>query len=636
MMYEAVHEMFRRTAERLGDRTAVQRESVQVTYRQLESRATEFAGILLDAGAEVGDLVAILGGETAEVIESMLGVLKAGCAFVPLDPKFPAATLSATVSEVQPRWWLVTPAYSHLFEQLRREHGFEATMIPMDAVGSDELAGARRPTRALPVAVAPDALCYVYFTSGSTGRPKGIAGRLKAIDHFVRWEIETFGIGEGTRVSQLTSPAFDAFLRDVFVPLVAGGTVCVPPSREVLLDGAKLTAWIEQQAVNLIHCTPSLFRSILAQGLQSTNFPALRHVLLAGEPLLPSDVAKWLGIFRDRIQLVNLYGPSETTMVKLFHIVTPEDAEGRSIPIGRPMAGARAIVVDEQGKPCLPGKVGEIYIRTPYRALGYLNRPDLTSEVFVQNPFGSQPDDLVYKTGDLGRLREDGSLEFIGRRDLQVKIRGVRVELGPIEDLLRSHEAVVDVALIDRTDSQGNKSLCAFLVLRHEFTTSRLVEFLREHLPDSMIPSAFRLMEALPRTLSGKVDRRALTDPGQAGSWLGTEYVAPRTPVEEELCKIFGELLGIPKVGIRDNFFEMGGHSLLATLLLSRIRAAFGVEVPLRQVFRTPSVEDLGLDVTRLQFEREGEEEMSILLRDIQGLSETEVERMIRDEAENG
>lgn len=621
-MHVPVQEMFRQAALRFGDRPAVEWEGGQASYRQLASQAARLAQGLREAGAGRGSLVAIVADRTADVIAAMLAVLEAGGAFVPIDLRFPAATLPAVVAEAGPRLWLVSEGQVETLEGLRREHGFEATLLPIAE------SWIRETPEALPPAPPagsgdPDALCYVYFTSGSTGRPKGIAGRLKAIDHFIRWEMETFGVGEGTRVSQLTSPAFDAFLRDAFTPLAAGGTVCVPAGREVLLDGSRLAGWIESQRVEILHCTPSLFRLILGQELTTASFPALRWVLLAGEPLLPSDVRRWHGVFAERIRLVNLYGPSETTMVKLFHLVLPEDGQARTVPIGRPMPGARAIVVDEKGRPCPPGKLGEIYIRTRYRSLGYLNRPDLTAESFIQNPFSDRPDDIVYKTGDLGRLREDGTFEFVGRRDTQVKVRGVRVEIAPIEDLLRAQPGVADAAVADRTDTQGNKFLCAYVVPQGEVDPAALAAALRGALPESAVPSAFVLLEALPRTLSGKVDRRSLPNPGESGR----EHVPPRTPVEETLCGIFAELLGIPRIGIRDHFFELGGHSLLATMLLSRIRSAFGVEVPLRDVFRTPTPEGLALTVVRLRVEQEGEDEMAALLREVEGMSEDDLRR---------
>ena len=354
-------------------------------------------------------------------------------------------------------------------------------------------------------------------------------------------------------------------------------------------------------------------------------------MLLAGEPLLPADVRRGCAVFGERIRLINLYGPSETTMVKFFYPVRPEDGAAPFVPIGQPMPGARAVVVDQNGQVCQPGKVGEIYIRTPYRALGYFNQPQLTSEVFIQNPWSDRPDDIVYKTGDLGRVREDGNFEFLGRRDHQVKVRGVRIELAPIEDLLRSHAQVADAVVAACDDPQGSKFLCAYVVLKGKVAPASLAEFLRPRLPEAMVPTAFVELETLPRTLSGKVNRRALPEPG---ALLGRDYVAPRTPVEHDLCDIFSQLLAVPRVGIHDSFFDLGGHSLSATLLLSRIRSRLGVEVPLRQVFRTPTVEQIALAVTRLQLEQEDAGEMARLLSEVASLSGDALASAVRQEAE--
>lgn len=619
-----VHEMFRQAAAAFPGHIAIDSGEERVTYQQLSRRVADLASALAAADAKE-DLVVILSDRTVDVIAGMLAVLEAGCAFVPLDPGFPLANLPWIVAEVRPRLWLTAPERVGPLERLMEEQGLEARVIPFNPAPED--------TPAQPLAAVerdPDGLCYIYFTSGSTGRPKGISGRLKAIDHFIRWEIETFGIGEGTRVSQLTSPAFDAFLRDAFTPLSAGGTVCVPPSREILFRGEGLAGWIGRERLELIHCTPSVFRLLLAQDLRPDQFPSLRYVLLAGEQLLPADVRTWYGVFGKRIQLINLYGPSETTMVKLFYPVQPEDGNARLVPVGKPMPETQAIVVDDDGQPCPAGKLGEIYIRTAYRALGYFKQPELTREVFIQNPWSDRPGDLVYKTGDLGRLRESGDFEILGRRDQQVKIRGVRVELAPIEELLRSHPEVADAVVIDRSDPQGNKFLCAYLVTRHEVETTVFADHLRASLPAVMVPSAFVVLEALPRTLSGKVDRRSLPSPGEIER-RRMAYVAPRTPVEETLCRLYSEMLGVPRIGIHDSFFELGGHSLLVTQLLDRVRAEL-VSVPLGQIFRTPTVEELALVITRMQLEQAEADGAEELLGEIEGLSEEALDVLLRSE----
>ena len=599
MKHESVQALFGRAAEQFRERTAIARVDERVSYGELEDRANNLANQLLAAGTAKGTIVAILSADPVEVITAILGILKAGCVFVPLDPNIPEARLQAMIAEVEPAWFLVQASLLRKLHAVAGAQGAGARVLWLDQLSKTD--ASRLPTACPVVASQPDDMCYVYFTSGSTGWPKGIAGRLKGIDHFVRWEIATCGVGPDTRVSQLITPSFDAFLRDVFTPLCAGGTVCVPPSRDTILDARALLAWLDQQAINLIHCVPSLFRALINQPLDPKGLAALKYVLLAGEPLLPADVRRWTEVYGHRIQLVNLYGPSETTMTKFFYFVRPSDSERRSIPIGQPMPGARALVLDAERRPCAPGVIGEIYIRTPYRTLGYYNRPDLTAEVFVQNPFNQQPDDLIYKTGDLGRVLEDGNFEFLGRRDHQVKIRGVRIELREIENLLLTHEQVRDVVVVDLDDADGTKYLCAYVVLHDPAAVGALKEHLSHSLPAYMLPSAMVVLSELPRTISGKVDRRALPPPAQTRTAAQAPFVAPRTPTEEAVALLWCELLGCERVGVNDSFFELGGHSLLATQLLSRVAASLGVEVPLRTLFAAPTVAGLAAAITQLQ-----------------------------------
>jgi amino acid adenylation domain-containing protein len=628
---ELVHQLFRRRAEENPARTAVERGGERVTYAALREAAGRMAGRLLGDGAEPGSLVGIVTTDPPRVIAAQLAVLEAGCAFVPLDPGLPRRRLAAMVEAVGLRRFLVPPRARGEARELLGE--WAASLLPLTLEEAGEEAAAADP--APPVEVGGDAIAYVYFTSGSTGTPKAIAGRLKGIDHFIRWEIDTFGLDGGCRCSQLTTPLFDAFLRDAFTPLLAGGTVCAPPDRDVLLDPRRLAGWIEEERLTLVHCTPSLLRTLLAEAPRPESFPALRHVLVAGEPLLPVDVQRWWAAFGERIRLVNLYGPTETTMTKLFHVVTAEDGQRRSVPIGKPMRGAQAVALDESGAICGPGKIGELYLRTPYRSLGYYNDPELTRSVFVPNPLSGDREDVVYRTGDLGRMLADGSFEFLGRKDLQVKIRGVRIELGEIESLLRRHPAVDDAVVVGRDDVNGNKFLCAYYVPREPAGGEALQEFLAAELPEWMLPSLYVELAELPRTISGKVDRRALPAPVRP---VGRDFVAPRTATEQALAELFCRLLGLERVSVDDSFFQLGGHSLLATQLLVRVRQAFQVEVPLRELFRAPTVAGLALAVTQLQAQERKQEDLAALLHEIESLSDSELDSALRDagSAESG
>jgi amino acid adenylation domain-containing protein len=628
MKHESVQEMFGRAAVKFRDNIAIERLNDRVTYGELEDSSNRLANYLLSTGTIPGSIVAILAEDTIEVVTAMIAVLRAGGVFVPLDPHLPEKRARMMVAEVSPTLFLVQSKFLDNLKRITVDDASSLRIVSLDRVdrGAPDAAELVHVESYLAhdnkdqpaIESAPDAMCYVYFTSGSTGRPKGIAGQLKGIDHFINWEIENFEVKEGTRVSQLTTPSFDAFLRDVFTPLCAGGTICAPESRETILDAAKLIDWLDEQQINLVHCVPSLFRSLLNQELSADKFPALRHILMSGERVFPSDVEKWTEVFGDRVRLVNLYGPTETTMTKFFYLIQPADKDRLSIPIGQPMEGARAVVLDAKGRTCPPGAVGEIHIRTPYRTLGYFKQPALTAEVFIQNPFNHNPNDLIYKTGDLGRILEDGNFEFLGRKDQQVKIRGVRIEIAEIETVLREHELMKDAAVVDLDDASGGKYLCAYVVLKQPVEVDELKKFLGESLPVYLIPTAFVVRDALPRTLSGKIDRKALPTPGEARAELGGEADEPRNPLEELLVGIWSSVLGLPALGIHENFFALGGHSLLATQLLARVRQMLEVDLPLRSLFESPTVAGLA---QRVEAVRQGE----------QGRREVPLEAIARD-----
>lgn len=579
-----VHEWFATNTRTHASRVAIERGEQRLSYGELDARTNAWAALLRQGGARTGTLVGILTHDTVDAIAAILAVLKAGAAFVPLDPRVPDERLAVLLREVPLDWLLVSPG------EIARAGTAVAASCPncrMAAFGRDLDRDAHL-TDLPDVPRDPDDLCSLFFTSGSTGRPKAIAGRLKAIDHFVRWEIETFGVGEGARVSQLTSVAFDAVLRDIFTPLCAGGTICVPQDRELLLDGPRFVQWIDESRLTLLHSVPSMFRVILRERPEAARFADLRYVLLAGEPLLPSDVRTWRDLVGSRIGLVNLYGPSETTMIKFAHVVTEADAQRQAVPIGRPIDGTRALLVNDGGKPCPPGAIGEIYIRTPYRSLGYYGQPEQTAQVFVPNPFSSDPRDLVYRTGDLARMLDDGSYEFLGRRDYQVKIHGVRVELGEIETAIRRDARVRDVAVVDRDDATGAKYLCAYLVLEDGCLPQEVQSRLVSLLPDMLLPRRYVVMDLLPRTLTGKVDRRALPLPADLSQ--NAADAPPRTVVEGLVATVWAQVLGRDRAGRDEHFFESGGHSLLATQLFSRLRPLFPIDLALRWLFEAPTL----------------------------------------------
>jgi len=374
MNYESVQEMFSRMAEKCGPQVAIERGNQRVSYAEVEGHSNRLANYLLDHGVSSGTMVGLFTDDSVQIIIGILGVLKAGGVFVPLDPTFPEQRLRMMSSQVQPELYVTERKYVEKLQQVWA--GAAARVICVDESKS-EYAQYDRMERPV-VASDPEAPCSIYFTSGSTGKPKAILGRLKGIDHFIRWEIEALGVTAGTRVSQLASPSFDGFLKDTFVPLCAGGVVCAPESRSIVLEGWRLADWLDIEQIEILHCVPSVFRSLLNEELNDKYFEAMKYVVLAGEVLSPADVKRWMNIFGERIRLGNLYGPTETTILKFFHFVKQEDVDRPSIPLGKPIGGSSVMVIDSSGDLCGLGAVGEIHIKTPYRAHGYYGEPELT------------------------------------------------------------------------------------------------------------------------------------------------------------------------------------------------------------------------------------------------------------------
>jgi amino acid adenylation domain-containing protein len=574
-----------------GSRIAISAPEQEITYSELGDWTDRIAFRLCENVAGSTRPVAIIADNRLYAVAAMIAALKAGIVFVALDPDQSKYRLRQLLEIADPSLVLCDPDARAMISTLTETPNALIESPVAETIAPIAQAQALR-------ARDPEAACYIFFTSGSSGEPKGIVGRYKAIGHFVNWEIKELDLDRTARVSQLASPSFDAILRDIFVPLAVGGTMCIPPRGNLIADGVPFARWLDENGVTLLHTIPSILRR-LVDGIEKkgTARPrSLTHVCVAGEPLLPIDVARFYRIFGASMVFLNLYGPSETTMVKLFHRVQLEDAGTSSVPIGRPMDGSRVIILDPNQGPVPPGVIGEIYIRTPYRSLGYFGRPDLTAETFIPNPLSDDASDIVYRTGDFGRMLATHEIEFAGRRDRQIKMNGVRVELAEVENILRKHSGVRDVAVTVKDDHPGESNLIAHLVLTQGTALDDLRVYMTEAAPPGMAPRYYLLSEALPRTTSGKVKYSALPT---ADIPAEREFpLAPQTPLEHAISEIWAELLSVPVDDIDIHFFDVGGHSLLATQVLSRVEAAFSVSVSLREFLHNPTIRGLAQQIT--------------------------------------
>jgi amino acid adenylation domain-containing protein len=575
-----------------GSRIALEHGNHAVSYSQLESRFTQICSAIKAKELEKGTFIGIYIANPMDFIAALLGVLTAGSVFMPLDTTLPPKRVETMLHTTGTRVLISdTPGYRQL---LTHSPGLETqleTVILADCLENTTHldTGSRE--------YHPEDRIYIYFTSGSTDTPKAIIGKNKSLRHFIDWESETFHSDGETRFSQLMAIGFDAYLRDLFTPLFTGGRVCIPKTREILLDGSKLSLWLEKSKIHLVHLVPSLFR-VLSHGLTGTQegaariFRHLKYILLSGEKINAHELKNWYEIVGNRIQLVNLYGPSETTLVKTYYFIREEDVKKGKIPIGKPMRGAQVILFDKAMKICSRGTVGEIFIRTPYRTYGYLNHRELNRRHFIPNPLSGNPQDLLYRTGDLGRELPGGDFEFLGRIDRQVKIRGVRIEPGEIESLLQGHPGI-EAAVVLPLENQGDDPLLyAFYVSKTRAAERRIREYLFALLPDYMVPPYILRLDTIPLLPNGKID----------GSELGTlarrmqseaQYIAPRNTIEQKLANLWSRVLKKEKIGIHDHFFQLGGQSLEILSLASEIKKQFDVEMTLAHLFNHPRIAEM-------------------------------------------
>ncbi|MET0679508.1 MAG: amino acid adenylation domain-containing protein, partial [Burkholderiales bacterium] len=564
-------ELFEEQARRTPGATAVVYEGWHLTYEELNERANRLAHLLSAEGVGPGDVVGLAVPRSAEMVVSLLGIMKAGAAYLPIDPEYPAERVAFVLDDARPACVLTTvAAASRLPEGHRR--------LLLDEAELTESLG--RQTTADPAGLSsPASLAYLIYTSGSTGRPKGVGVSHRACVNLLSSIGSDVEFRPDDVLLAITSLSFDIAVLELYLPLLSGATTVVA-SREDALDGRRLADVLRRSGATVMQATPSTWRMLFDSGWGGSH--GLK--MISGGEALPSDLAAQM--LERPGSVYNLYGPTETTVWSTWARV---DAAEHSTRIGRPVANTQCHLLDSSLNLVPIGATGELYIAGAGLAYGYLNRTDLTAAAFVPNPFSKEPGARMYRTGDLARRAADGALEYLGRSDQQLKVRGHRVEPGEVESALRSLEGVAEAAVVAREDAGGERRLVGYVVASGErgIDTAALRRQLLERLPGYMVPQALVEIGELPLTPNGKVDRKALPE----AEWVSArKYRGPRTPEEEALCGLFAEALGVRQVGIDDDFFELGGHSLLATRLVSRVRAVLGVELAIRTLFESPTV----------------------------------------------
>ncbi|MBZ9636379.1 non-ribosomal peptide synthetase [Clostridium sp. FP1] len=561
---KTIHELFEEQVEKTPDNVAVVFEDKELTYRELNERANRLARTLRGKGVKPDSIVGIMVDRSIEMIVGMLGILKSGGAYLPIGSEYPEDRVTYMLEDSKTNIILTQSRF-------KENVVFNGETLDLEC----ERTYAANGENIKNVSTARE-LAYVIYTSGSTGKPKGVMVEHRNVVNILTWFVGKYNISHQKHIVNLIEYTFDPSVEQIFGTLISGAKLYIPKKEEIL-DKNKFAEYVINNKINVISFVPAMIKELL---IDNIRFNTVDTIIIGGERLEDSVKNK---LMKMGYNVFNHYGPTETTIDALTAVCK----ESEKVTLGRPIQNTEVYIIDKENNIVPIGVCGELCISGEGLARGYLNMPEFTLEKFIESPFALEK--KMYKTGDLARWLPDGNIEFHGRIDHQVKIRGFRIELGEIESQLINYEDIKESIVIDREDENGTKYLCAYLVSGKELTVGKLRSYLSQNLPEYMIPSYFVQLEKMPLTPNGKIDRKAL--PKLDGSIVrGTEYEAPRNEVEEKLVAIWKDVLAAEKVGINDNFFELGGHSLKATTLVSRIHRGLNVEVPIREIFKSPTI----------------------------------------------
>ncbi len=580
---KTIHALFEEHARRAPGATAVALGQRSLTYGEMNERANKLARHLRKHGVGVGTPVAVCMDRTIEMVVALVATLKSGGAYVPMDPSYPLERLAFMLEDTNAPVLLTEerivgglPGHAAHTIRLDADWGIVAGEEGNDLEGG---AGA-------------EDMAYIIYTSGSTGKPKGVCCRHRSVLNVLTDFARRAPISAGDRCGLWASMSFDASALEIFSALIAGGALYIA-SDAIRFDSGTYFNWLSENRISSAFLPPLMVGDLLEWVVKNPAKLVLKRLVTGLEPINEKLLASIMeGV--QGLAIIDGYGPTETTICSTLHNVHPETAHDRSVPIGRPVQNSKIYILDPYQRPVPIGVPGEIYIGGEGLAIGYLNRPDLTAERFVPDPFGGSPGERLYRTGDTARYMSDGTIDFIGRVDYQVKVRGFRVEPGEVEFVLRQHPSVKNAVVLAKEDRTGVKRLVAYVVPAEAGAGApELRAFLKDKLPDYMVPAAFVTMEELPLTPNGKLDRAALPEPEITRADIGSRFVAPRNEVEHQLALIWERVIGIKPIGVTDSFFDLGGHSLLAVRLFSETTRAFGTDLPLAAIFQHPTIEQI-------------------------------------------
>lgn len=616
---ERIEKLIFEQAERSPTADAVEYDGARLSYAELRRLSLRVSRALVRLGLRPGQAVGIYQERSLSTLPLLLGAWDAGAVIVPINPNVPSKMLEWIIQTSSPRFVLTDEGLEGRIADAASDLARAcAPVISSDILGDEEEGRAKdAPIAQAPDADAPDSLneddCYIIYTSGSQGRPKGVMGSHRSLVHYVRWQAEVFSVEESDRFSQIAPLSFDFSLKELLVPLVRGACVCIADRNRVVVDPEKFVAWVKQRGITVMCCVPTLVRSMLQlpdAAVPEGAFDSVRQLLISGDMLRWDDVLGWRRRFGNSMALFNLYGPTESTVIKLFYPIPEERHEGSvNVPVGRPISGAEVLVLDEKGEPCAAGQTGEVVILSEWLASGYVGFAQNNGSAFCLIPRDGG-EARAYRTGDLGRLLGSGDLELVGRKDRQVKIRGYRIELDEIESVLAEHEGVREVAVLvpeGSRNSEGDAApviACYYTANGTDVTEKGLSSFARERLlPQVMSLTHFVRLEELPLLPNGKVDRlklQGLAVRAEERAAVAHAGNGAGQPLLQRITALWEELLSLEGVDLEANFFELGGDSMTAIRLLRRLREEVHPEVKLGDVYEYPSVSKLSDRVERL------------------------------------
>jgi len=610
------HQLFEAQARDTPDNVAVVYGEQSLSYRELDRRANQLARSLRSLGVAPEVPVGICMERSLELVIALLGLLKAGGVYVPLDPSNPKERLSFIVNETRPK---VLLAQERLLECLPE---VDAESIVLDKDWSTVFTESAAPVENL---ISSENLGFLIYTSGSTGEPKAVMLPHRPRDSRTSHEHKLYQLTANDRHVLKSSISFTLFLRELFLPLLTGARlIIIPPGTETDMD--YLVQLIANHKISIITLTPSTLRAILSQP-RLEQCRSLRHIFCFGEPLT-ADL-ETLYFSKLSAELTLYYGATEAPGATYRKC---QPSETRNIAeLGQPLPGMEFHLLNDSLEHVPNGTCGEIYLGGKL-ARGYFKRPDLTAEKFIPHPFSQEPGARLYKTGDLGCLLPSGNIEFVGRVDDLVKVRGFRIELGEITKTIRQHPEINDAFVLALDADSDRSRIVAYAVpnLRSTISATDLRSYVRKKLPDYMVPARFIFLDALPVSPNGKIDRKALPVPGRSRPELDTPLVAGRTPLEKDLAQIWGEVLELDQIGIHDNFLDLGGDSLAATRIVSQVIARFQTEIPLRSLFQSPTVAEMAVVISRYEIKKMGENELAKILDELESLGEEEARRLVK------